>query len=245
MRKKYTKTIEIEKNAPIYAKRLADTLNQNGLSQKDLSKLFEHDEIPVSEATLTGWLKGNKGVYTEPKTTTLNAVANKLGVSLDYLMGNTPNPTTDKDLDFVCNYTGLTQKSIEKIRKISQNNHVTTNCDSLSLLIEDDDFEYFLSLISGNMCDEVNEINVDIGKARTCIKSIDITDYSLSVSIRDISHRIKEAFDRNFPTADDKYNFLMLKREFQFVECLYQDNRITKDEYIKSIEELKKENSVL
>ena len=56
---------------------------------------------------------------------------------------------------------------------------------------------------------------------------------------------LKQAFDKRFPTTDDKYDFLMLKREFIFVESLYQENRISEDEYKGYIEELKKGNSVL
>lgn len=46
------------------------------------------------------------------------------GVSCDYLLGLSPNPTVDKDLDAVCNFTGLSVEAVEKlsfIREINSN----------------------------------------------------------------------------------------------------------------------------
>ncbi len=45
----------------------------------------------------------------------LYCIADYFNVSTDYLLGNTPNPTQDKDLDAVCKYTELSEKAIEKI----------------------------------------------------------------------------------------------------------------------------------
>ena len=39
------------------------------------------------------------------------------GVSSDYLLGLTPNPTTNKDLDAVCKYTGLSAGAIDNLIK--------------------------------------------------------------------------------------------------------------------------------
>ena len=41
------------------------------------------------------------------------ALAKHYGVSADYLLGLSPNPTTNKDIDAICNYTGLSQSSIQ------------------------------------------------------------------------------------------------------------------------------------
>lgn len=40
------------------------------------------------------------------------ALAKHYGVSSDYLLGLSPNPTTNKDIDAVCKFTGLTEKNI-------------------------------------------------------------------------------------------------------------------------------------
>ena len=42
-------------------------------------------------------------------------IARYYGVSTDYLLGNSPNPTTDEKLQGVCKYTGLSQKAVENL----------------------------------------------------------------------------------------------------------------------------------
>lgn len=46
------------------------------------------------------------------------ALAKHYGVSSDYLLGLSPYPTTNKDLEFVCNYTGLNEKSVKYLRSL-------------------------------------------------------------------------------------------------------------------------------
>ena len=43
------------------------------------------------------------------------ALAKHYGVSSDYLLGLSPYPTTNKDLEFVCRYTGLSEDSVRSL----------------------------------------------------------------------------------------------------------------------------------
>lgn len=112
----YKKFIEVEDGAPIYSKRIADLLNKQGLTQEDLAgdDVADASKATVSKATISAWIKGDKnGIRTEPKIIGLNAVAKKLNTSVDYLIGNTDNPTTNRDLDIIYDYTGLSKESVE------------------------------------------------------------------------------------------------------------------------------------
>ena len=63
-------------------------------------------------------------------------LAKHYGVSSDYLLGLTPNPTTDTNLSAVCEYTGLSQGSVQFLsffRRIGD--HETANV--LDILIDD------------------------------------------------------------------------------------------------------------
>ena len=63
-------------------------------------------------------------------------LAKHYGVSSDYLLGITPDPTTDTNLAAVCKYTGLSQESIQFLSFFSQfGDHETANV--LDILIED------------------------------------------------------------------------------------------------------------
>ena len=48
-------------------------------------------------------------------------LARHYGVSADYLLGLSPNPTTDKDVDAICNYTGLSDTAIENLNAFRAN----------------------------------------------------------------------------------------------------------------------------
>ena len=50
-------------------------------------------------------------------------LANHYGVSLDYLLGQAKSPSPNETIQGVCHYTGLSQNSIQNIRKIAYSNH--------------------------------------------------------------------------------------------------------------------------
>ena len=145
-RSKYKKFIEVKKDAPIYAKRIAIIMNKKGWSQKDLSERCK-GEISVSEGTITGWLQGVDGKYTEPRIKAFNEVARVLGVSVDYLMGNTNVASTNAATQAVANYTGLSEQATKKLHEYSRENRKTAYCDVMSTLIENGNCEYFLAMI--------------------------------------------------------------------------------------------------
>lgn len=66
-------------------------------------------EIPTG--SVGGYENGDK----TPNSATLFKIAKKCNVSTDYLLGISNIKSTDTELKAVCNYTGLSEKSIEKI----------------------------------------------------------------------------------------------------------------------------------
>lgn len=74
------------------------------------------DKIGVSRQNVGRWLLGD----TTPDINTLSKIADAYKVSTDYLLGRTPNKTTDANLKAVCEYTGLSEKAVENIRGIAE-----------------------------------------------------------------------------------------------------------------------------
>lgn len=72
-------------------------------------------DIGVSRQTVSEYLLGN----TQPNAETIIKIAKKFEVSSDYLLGLSNAPTNDKDLQFICDYTGL---SIDTVKYISEKN---------------------------------------------------------------------------------------------------------------------------
>lgn len=71
------------------ATKIRELRKQRRLSQTDLAKL-----IHVSQATVTSWETGRA----DPSSSALNTLADFFGVSSDYLLGRTDEPTSDKKL---------------------------------------------------------------------------------------------------------------------------------------------------
>lgn len=118
---KYNKFIEVGENAPIYSQRIASLLNKRHMSQRDLANLC----VNVSESTLTAWIKGDKkGKRTEPKIEGLNEVSKALGVSLDYLVGNTSVTSPKMNMRAACEFTGLSEQAITNLRDSFNSCHI-------------------------------------------------------------------------------------------------------------------------
>lgn len=69
-------------------------------------------------------------------------LADFFNVSVDYILGITDNPTTDKTLDFICNYTGLSQSAVNTLRQLN-----TTKCKTISQIIESAEFLDIVNII--------------------------------------------------------------------------------------------------
>lgn len=106
------------------AERLKQLREGRGLSHDKLSKaLADQYGVKISPDSLINYEVAdanhtkaykNQGMRVEY----LRCLADFYQVSADYLLGLSPNPTNDKDLDAVCKYTGLSESSIYRLRNI-------------------------------------------------------------------------------------------------------------------------------
>lgn len=69
------------------------------------------DDLGISRASLEYYEKGKR----KPDIDVLAKLADYYDVSADYLLGRTNAKTTDKDLRFVCDYTGLNEVSVNAL----------------------------------------------------------------------------------------------------------------------------------
>lgn len=107
---------------------------QRGESQADLA-----DALGEKRETVKFWEAGKRYF----KAGDIIAIANHFGVSADYLLGRSEAPTSDKDLQAVCDYTGLSPDTVERLRKIPS---YVGGKESFPLLDE------ALSLFSTDLC---------------------------------------------------------------------------------------------
>ena len=127
--------------------KIAELRKERGLSQKEFGKL-----IGAAQNTVCNWENGKR----EPDTQTLNKIAKFFGVSVDYLLSNTPAPVLDRD--------GLSErdrkdiaKDMESIReKLINKTDGPASFDGKN--IDDDDAELLLDAIE-MMLKRVKKIN--------------------------------------------------------------------------------------
>lgn len=89
--------------------------------KKDVTSVTLSKETGVSEATISDIINGVDKGYSYKHFV---KIANYFNVSTDYLFGLTDNATTDKDLRFVCDYTGLNEEAVESLREIELQRNV-------------------------------------------------------------------------------------------------------------------------
>lgn len=74
------------------------------LTQNDLAEMMNCNRQKIAD-----WERGKS----TPSADDLILLSKKLSVSTDYLLGLSNAPSTDKDIQFICDYTGLSEKSVE------------------------------------------------------------------------------------------------------------------------------------
>lgn len=75
------------------------------------------DIVQCDTSSITKYYNGDR----YPKTDVIIKLAKLFNVSTDYLLGVTDVATTDKDLQYICDYTGLDEKTV-KILNILKGN---------------------------------------------------------------------------------------------------------------------------
>lgn len=70
----------------------------------------------AQRASIDQWESGTRFI----KAGQLAEIAQHLGVSADYLLGVTEAATTDRDHRFACDYTGLSQGAVDKLKEMRE-----------------------------------------------------------------------------------------------------------------------------
>lgn len=82
-----------------------------GMTQSDLAK-----EMNVSRQIIS-YYETNARM---PNTDDIKRFAKRFNVSADYLLGLSPNPTTDPEVKAICSYTGLSDEAVEALHFLSE-----------------------------------------------------------------------------------------------------------------------------
>lgn len=185
----------------------------NNVFIKNLSKLIEDkktenktqnqiaDEIGISTGALSKYLNGNA----TPKADVLYLLAKYFNVTADYLLGLSDVPTTDKDLQFVCNYTGLSEDTIVFFRY--------SRYTELSLFIEFLIFELFYDDI-----ENVKLYNKNYFIKQSINSKYIINCIKISNEIEEIEEELNKLHEKIVNTDEDDEEFFEVLNEESITE---------------------------
>lgn len=111
-----------------FAKRLRMLIEEKNITQNQLAGIVGKTRQAVNNYTL-----GN----TAPDSDTLIKLSEYFNVSVDYLLGLSDVRAVDKDIKFICDYTGLSEKSVRILNNI---NSVFEYTEIINFLIEEINF---------------------------------------------------------------------------------------------------------
>ena len=137
----------------IIGERINTLLAERNVKQKELAEM-----IGVTDNTISYFCSGKR----IPNTQQIKCIADYFDVSADYLLGISNDTTKNEDVKAICDYTGLSEKAVNKLNKFNEATQggffhsVTHNLNLMNEFIESeilfnvlayiDDYNYYAFL---------------------------------------------------------------------------------------------------
>lgn len=154
----------------ILSKRLAAARIKCNYTQEEIA-----DYLQCSRVTITNYECGRRS----PDYNSLVMLAKKYGVTTDYLLGVTNAETTDKDLRYICDYTGLSEQAIEELHTIYEMS-LTGTCGESALVFDEKNMsDGSLKLLNAVKLSNKNFLNY-------------LSEFILNLSIMEMTDNISE-----------------------------------------------------
>ena len=143
----------------------------------------------------------------------LTKIAKYYNVSTDYLLGLAKEPTSDKDLNAVCEYTGLTEKAILTLVALKEKSDSRAYIDLLSCIISNENFVYLLGLLEGYIVPSKESVSAEFSMSRADINYKDLCLFATNNTIRDILDDVSGEFTQKHKTTDERLDILFEKKK--------------------------------
>lgn len=172
------------KLSKVIGERINTLLGVKHKKQKELANY-----LGVTDNTISYFCSGKR----TPNTAQIGRIADFFNVSADYLLGRSEAKTTDKDLKFVCEYTGLSEESIIKFLQSDSALH-SRMVDFLNVLAKSKAGSLRLESLMGNLAEyklanmkikQLNE-NVPISHIEEVQNEIDMCQFRAERDFRDL-----------------------------------------------------------
>ena len=189
--------------------------------------------------TIKNYENPNKNL--SPKLSIVCNLCEILDCDIDYLLGNidVPRHITQDMMDL----TGLSEGACEKLKYLQLKNCSTGNLDCLSLLIDDVDFSYFLSLISSLTDEDDNSmIATNSGNARINVRRSDLVKFAIQNSVIEITSRVRAKYLSKYETPEQRFDNFIHKKMYAFAEGLFAEGKLSEKAYLEIIKQYNEGN---
>lgn len=164
-------------------KRINALLAKKFKRQKDLATA-----LGVNDNTISYFVSGKR----MPNTEQIIKISDFFGVSADYLLGLSDTATTDKDVQFICEYTGLSERAIEVLSIYNKNKRTETEFTPIiDKLLKSHKLTYICLCI-----DEFSEAIEQKNNVLDCLMTEDIRLSETNEDKENIIEQCKELTDK-------------------------------------------------
>ncbi len=203
----------------ILAERLSAARKKNKYTQEEIAEFLK-----CGRATITNYENGRRS----PDYETLVKLAKKYNVTTDYLLGLTGAETTNKDIRYICDYTGLAVEAVKELNNIKRTLDKESNVSKENEFMDvpSSYYKLFLSYISFSTW-YADEFVVDsvcyrlMDYCENMKQRIKIQDKILSTNISDYETILKLNNVLEKLNADAKYLKFLLFESQQIKIDLY------------------------
>lgn len=166
-------------------------------------------QIKIPEQTFRKYING----ISDCSISNLTKIAKYYNVSTDYLLGLAQEPTADKDLNAVCEYTGLTEKAILTLVALKEKSDSRAYIDLLSCIISNENFVYLLGLLEGYIVPSKESVSAKFSMSRADINYKDLCLFATNNAMRDILDDVSGEFTQKYKTTDERLDILFEKKK--------------------------------
>lgn len=179
-------------NSKLIGQRINTALELNNIKQKELAQ-----QLGVKDNVVSYWCSGSR----TPNTEQIVEIADFLKVSTDYLLGVSEVATTDKDIKFICEFTGLNEETVYHLNILSEGKYYNDKTY--------DFYEKYIDFIFNKNINVISYFNalLDADCALSDLHSIDVSN-------KEQLNQYKEQLNR-WCKAKEKVDFC----EFRFTKA--------------------------
>lgn len=159
----------------IFATKLRELMEYNKTTQKELSEV-----IGTTRQAISQYADGS----VQPNVEKLYKISSFFGVSADYLLGLTTSKSKDMEKQAICDYIGLSDLAVEKLRIFKEKNMFRWWLYIVNAMIEYSDFEYIIACMTDYATSKDDyTITPTTNTASIRLKEKDIILFSIQSSI--------------------------------------------------------------